>query len=489
MTNKTYFGFSGLSHDASLSVVKNNKLVYASHSERYSGVKNEFNPQPNQVKEALSLFGEPDEIFWFENPVLKRLRYLKSGMWPEALSFKNSPILSLTPLFGKLVVPKITSHHGSHAASVYFTRPKHWGTSQVDVFCFDAIGEFETVTQWVGLGTELIKRRSVKYPSSVGLFYSAVTQYLGFKPNEEEFITMGYAALGKVNSDLSDLFSKNMLGENYHRGLSVDMIKHLKHYSCVDIAASAQNAVENWLIRFIINNSTSDYMCLAGGVALNCVANTRIANTTGYKDIWILPNPGDAGSSLGSILSHTKQWLDFDSAFLGTDIPKHTGDTEIVSYLVENKVCGLARGRAEWGPRAFGNRALLADPRDVKNKDLVNNVKNRQLFRPFAPVVLKQFAQEYFELPPNVSDFQYMQYAVKCKLPNLVPACVHVDGTSRVQVVDLDHELYPLLYSWYLETSCPCLLLTSLNVKGKPMVNNRKDADNFEYKYGIKVFS
>ena len=225
---------------------------------------------------------------------------------------------------------------------------------------------------------------------------------------------------------------------------------------------------------------------LGGGCALNCVANS-IAHKYYDGNVWIVPNPGDAGNSLGAILAKRKKFIEWTGPYLGYNI---TGDYPVASALQELKdtgLVGVANGRAEFGPRALGNRSLLADPRGGDVKDKVNAVKRRQEFRPFAPVIMEEFAEEYFEGPTG----PYMQFVSKCKYPTRYPAISHLDNTSRVQTVnEKQHSgLYKLLLKWYNQTGCPMLLNTSLNIKGKPMVDTVADAEEWQNTYNIKVIT
>ena len=203
-----------------------------------------------------------------------------------------------------------------------------------------------------------------------------------------------------------------------------------------------------------------------------------------------MPNPGDAGNSLGAAALAYGRRLNWTSAYLGHDIPGDYPVNDILDQLVSGNVVGVASGRAEFGPRALGNRSLLADPRGATVKDQVNAIKRRQRFRPFAPVILEELAPAYFELPNNWDDSRYMQVIARCRRPDLYPAIVHADGTSRVQTVPRDGSgIRKLLEKWYVITDCPMLLNTSLNIRGEPMVNDRTDADRFEMTYGVKVCS
>jgi carbamoyltransferase len=496
MSSNIVWGVSALSHDASLCVIEDrgSSLLYASHAERYSRVKNDGKLHQLQVNEAISLYGQPRRIYWFEDPLLKRLRFLTSGNYTEAFSLDNSPRKMMNKL-GIRAPILYSKHHRSHASATFYTRPCHWD-GPADVLVADAIGEYDTLTTWTGDQQKLVMvDKPMRYPKSLGLFYTAVTLHVGLKPNEEEYILMGMAAYGKANEALVLEFTRMIkMGVNFHRGLGPAGVfpEFLTILSHEDLAATAQTVIEHWMIEqaaALRHRTGSKFLCLSGGVALNCVANTKVAKQSGYEDVWIMPNPGDAGSSLGAVTSWTKRCVDFDSTFLGTDIPRKVTDQLIVNHLAQHRIAGLARGRAEWGPRALGNRSLLADPRKIEYKDLVNTVKRRQKFRPFAPMVLCEYASQYFELPQNVSNMQYMQYAIRCKTPDKIPAVVHEDGTSRVQIIGPTHAMRKLLEHWFYKTGCPVLLNTSLNVKGEPLVNNREDANAFERKNKIKVFT
>ena len=260
----------------------------------------------------------------------------------------------------------------------------------------------------------------------------------------------------------------------------------------MDIAAAAQSMAQQLIYNVMhrardFNWSTN--LVYMGGVALNCSANKNLGEY--FENIWIMPCPGDAGSSLGAAaLAYGKQ-LAWKDAFLGHLIPGPYPVTGILDALLVDKIVGVASGRAEFGPRALGNRSLLADPRGTDIKDRVNEIKRRQKFRPFAPVILAEHASEYFDMPYGFSESPYMQSVARCKSPTLFPAIVHVDGTSRVQTVGRDEKtgIRELLEKWYILTGCPMLLNTSLNIRGEPMVNDRLDADRFEKLYGVTVVS
>jgi carbamoyltransferase len=209
-----------------------------------------------------------------------------------------------------------------------------------------------------------------------------------------------------------------------------------------------------------------------------------------YENIWIMPNPGDAGSSLGAACIGYGRRVNWTDSFLGYNISGNYPVNDVIAELLSKSIVGVASGRAEFGPRALGNRSLLADPRGNEIKDKVNEIKRRQKFRPFAPVILEEHVDNYFAMPRGFSNSRYMQVIARCKHPQLFPAIIHRDGTSRVQTVPNDGSgIRKLLEAWYKETNCPILLNTSLNIRGEPMVNDRIDADRFEKLYNVKVMS
>jgi carbamoyltransferase len=320
-----------------------------------------------------------------------------------------------------------------------------------------------------------------------------MTARVGLRPLDEEYILMGMAAYGEplYNASMKQLFSNFggiMMKDNLHIGVDDNFLREADE---MDIAASAQGVVEQ-LIEIVIKKAKklgkSDNLVYGGGVALNCLANRLIGKY--YENSWIMPNPGDAGNSLGAAALGYGKKLNWIDAFLGYDIKGEYPVDNIIKELYTNKMVGVASGRAEFGPRALGNRSLLADPRGPEIKDKVNDIKRRQQFRPFAPVILEELVTDYFDMPINWSDSRYMQCIATCRHPDLFPAIVHHDGTSRVQTVPNDGSgIRKLLEAWYKETGCPMLLNTSLNIRGEPMVNDRRDADRFEKLYGVKVCS
>jgi carbamoyltransferase len=320
-----------------------------------------------------------------------------------------------------------------------------------------------------------------------------MTARVGLRPLDEEYILMGMAAYGEplYKASMKRLFSNFgsiVLEDNLHIGVDENFLVDADE---MDIAASAQEVVEQ-LIEIVIKKAKklgkSDNLVYGGGVALNCLANRLIGKH--FQNTWIMPNPGDAGNSLGAAALGYGKKINWTNAFLGFDIKGEYPVDNIVKELYTNKMVGVANGRAEFGPRALGNRSLLADPQGPEIKDKVNDIKRRQQFRPFAPVILEELVTNYFDMPSGWSDSRYMQVIARCRYPNLFPAIIHADGTSRVQTVPNDGSgIRQLLERWYEETGCPMLLNTSLNIRGEPMVNDRQDADRFEKLYGVKVCS
>ena len=481
------WGISANSHDAALAVFSNDGLEFASHSERFSGIKND----PNLNKEIINYaqqWGKPDEIIWYEKPLVKTCRQIRAG---QGLRFKENNINHYLRSYGIYSPIRYISHHHSHAAAGFYTSPFREAT----VVCIDSIGEFQTLTIWNGADNKLKRIYSQRYPHSVGLWYSAMTQRVGLKPNEDEYILMGMAAYGdpdRLRNDMYEMFDyadgpNIRYKDNLHRGCKHWKPELTTEQDMFDIAAATQKTYEftlEQILEWARKNTKSRNLVLMGGCALNCSANHLAYKY--FDDVWIMPNPGDAGSAIGAVLAHKKEHMPMDHAYLGYNIEGDYPVEEIINELKTTGIVGVANGRAGLGPRAFGNRSLLADPRGGDIKSRVNDIKQRQQFRPFAPVVLYEHACDNFEGCYN----NFMQYTSKCKHPDLYPAICHVDGTSRVQTVEADGSgIRRLLERWYEETGCPMLLNTSLNIKGKPMVNNLTDAQEFAIMYNIKVFT
>ena len=488
------WGISANSHNAALAVFADEKLIFASESERFSGIKNDPNLNMALIEHAKQYyFGEPDRICWYEKPWIKTLRQLEAGQ-----GFHNNSPAQYLKQYGITAPIKTVGHHHSHAAAGYYT-------SEFDEACvvvIDAIGEYNTLTIWKGEGLKLKKLYALDYPHSVGIWYSAMTQRCGLKPNEEEYILMGMAALGDPNRLYRDMLDEFvsfgdpngehpfLFKKNLHRGCLDWRPDLTSQQDMYDIAACTQRIYEllfeQTLLKAIALTKSSN-LVLMGGCALNCSANPLAYKY--FNKVWIMPAPGDNGSAIGAVAASMKQRIWYPGPYLGYDMGYHTTNEAIVEYLIQNKICGLARGRAEFGPRALGNRSLIADPSGKDIKDKINAIKQRQEFRPFAPAILEELASDYFHMPSG-SNSRYMQHICVARYPNLYPAIVHVDGTSRVQTVPRDGSPFRrLLELWYERTSSPMLLNTSLNIKGQPMVNDQADADRWMETYGVQVFN
>lgn len=485
------WGISANSHDAALAVFDNDELVFASHSERFSGKKNDPDLCDSLVTYAADHWGTPRQVVWYENPLLKSVRQFYAG---QGLRFKENNIRDYLSNYNIRTDYIVQGHHESHAAAGFYTSQ----FNDAVILVIDSIGEFDTTTIWSANSDGLKKLWSRRYPYSVGLFYSAMTQRCGLKPNEEEYILMGMAAYGNPEKYLAaferEIIKYSKDGDieflhNFHKGCKWFLPDVVDQQDIYDIAATTQFIFELILssmlrrAKGLTGNKNLVYM---GGCALNCLANPICYKF--FPNVYIMPNPGDAGSSVGSVLAATKQHIDLPDCFLGFNIEGAYPISQCLNNLISNQMVGVANGRAEFGPRALGNRSLLADPRGKLIKDKVNQIKRRQQFRPFAPVILEEYADQYFEIPNRNSDHRFMQFVVNCKDPEQFPAIVHKDNTSRLQTVPKDNSgIRQLLEAWYDLTGCPMLLNTSLNIKGKPMVNTIKDAKDFETHYNIPV--
>lgn len=489
-------GISAGFHDAAASVINTQgDILFAGHSERYSKKKNDADIHSDLIWDACNA-GGIDHVSYYETPWKKQLRQWYSGQGLEWNKLTTKQIFEqqLKGFFPS-TSHSCHSHHLSHAAGGFQTSPYDRAT----VVVIDAIGEWDTISIW---GAEYDKHGRARYkrlwgqqyPHSLGLFYSAITKRVGLHPLDEEYITMGMAAYGDdhYNRVMEAVLVRDPyeieFGQNLHAGVSDTFMGGLSE---VDIAASAQRLLTRLIgnvMRRARDFAWSTNLVYQGGVALNCLANRRLGNY--FENIWIMPNPGDAGSSLGAAALAYGKRLHWNNAYLGHNIAGSYPVDSVVRTLLSTGIVGVASGRAEFGPRALGNRSLLADPRGTEIKNQVNAIKRRQKFRPFAPVILAEHADQYFDMPSGWHTHSYMQSVAGCREPDVYPAICHVDGTSRVQTVGRDGSgIRQLLEYWHSITGCPMLLNTSLNIRGEPMVNDRTDADRFEYEYGVTVYS
>ena len=467
-------GINETSHDASVSLIKDDKILFAGHAERYSKNKNDWYVNSDLIKDAMS-YGKPDALAYYEKPFLKYSRLILkggSGDWKPKFDISSIPRVSF-------------KHHYSHACAGYYTSK----FDDAAIVVLDSIGEFNTSTVWIGEGSSITLKKKINYPFSFGLFYSAFTQLIGLMPNQEEYIMMGMAAYGdssKYYNKVNEYFPNiNEQKYNFHKGIT-DW-GWINEQDKFDIAAAVQKVYELRLFDFMLMAKAitkKNNLVFMGGCALNCSANTMLWDI--FDDVWIMPNPGDAGSSLGAAAALYGKHLNWESPYLGYDLGGKYPIDNILNELINNKIAAVATGRAEFGPRALGNRSILADPRDPNIKDKVNEIKKRELFRPFAPMVLEEEADKWFDID---FDSPYMQYAVKCLKPELIPSVVHKDGTSRVQTVSKEQhpDLHELLLKWYKISGVPILLNTSLNIKGQPLLNDRIDIQEWEKMYKTKI--
>lgn len=550
-------GLSAFYHDSAAALIVDGEVKFAAHEERYSRVKQDANFPHRSIMEILGAANirtsDLDRIVWYEDPELKQARARKQILdnWPRSIdTFKR--YLSNKYKSKKDIIEIIKSnyitdaeitfltHHLSHAASAIFGMK---GSGKSITLTADAVGEFQTATCYLfDYENWSEKPRLVwemKYPSSLGLYYSAITQLLGFEVNEGEYKVMGLAPYG--SPDLVRLLMHSAFrigGDGYfylQDGIvnwSSDSIAYGKKLAKLcsipkpiassevmrfaDVAASAQATLEKVVIN-ILEKLVAAYkpneIRLAGGVALNCTLNSKIARHFGLP-LHIPPAAGDAGTSLGAALFTAYECGDLTRAklserfglYLGTEPESentrklifhrnmnkvrsvgHSSAIGVANLLAKENVVAVIRGRAEFGPRALGNRCILASPLTKQMKDHLNaSIKFREQFRPFAPVTIAKYYDDYFEKLPGTPS-ELMLYTVKCLRPKEIPSVTHVDGTSRVQKLDYkdNNWLYEVIDEFGRITGTPVLILTSFNLKGEPIVQDTNDALSTFMRSGI----
>jgi carbamoyltransferase len=473
-----YCGFSEFFHDAGIAfLTSEGDISFAAHAERYSKYKND----PELPDVLMNMIKKDDHVSFYEDYNDRKLnKIVLLDEWP----LRNPSITA------SVVADTFVNHHISHAALAYYTRP--WvSKDDTVILTVDGAGE----DQCMGIydsNFNLLEKEMV--PKSVGLFYTFTTKCLKLRPLEDEYVVMGLSAYGKpvVGERLYDEFDQLNINDNDNQNLYRLRVKKLikrlyKGLSKEDVAASVQYFTEKKILEYAhLARKYGSKLVYSGGCAQNVVANSMIKPL--FDDMWIPTAPTDAGSSLGcAAYSYGKATgrdrINWTDSYLGYNINRDINPKTVVDHLLEHTYCGIANGRAEFGPRALGNRSLIADVRfDVK--DTVNAIKRRQEYRPFAPAILEEFADQYFEGPMN----EYMQYTAKA-LHNY-KSVTHVDGTARVQIVrkDCKSVFRKVIEEYYERTGVPMLLNTSLNIRGKPMVNDEKDAAAFESMYNVKVF-
>ena len=489
-------GISAGFHDAAATIVSpQGDILFAAHSERYSKIKNDPDINIRLIKELERY--DIQSIAYYERPWLHNIQKLISGQRPLG-DWRLRSVLEnqLGKSFIRDKSLMCFPHHLSHAAAGFQTSP----FDSAAVVVIDAIGELDTISIFFAKFDENDQAHyqrvwHQRYPHSIGLFYSALTERVNLIPMEEEYITMGMSAYGNgriLYPSARYGFVKDMATAKMHDNLHIGIVSDwAAGHRWEDIAATGQQLAEQLIMsimRLAKKLTNCNNVVFSGGVALNCVANRLLGRV--FEHAWIIPNPGDAGASMGAAALVNGRRLHWRDVYLGTLIPGDYPCDSAVRQLLDTGIVGIASGRAEFGPRALGNRSLLADPRGKEIKDRVNDIKRRQRFRPFAPAILEEYAHDYFNFPRGWNNSRYMQTVAHCRRPDLYPAICHVDGTSRVQTVpNTGTGFRRLLEAWYKATGCPMLLNTSLNVRGEPMVNTRQDADNFEAIYNVKVLS
>ncbi|MDB5148835.1 MAG: uncharacterized protein JWQ57_2855 [Mucilaginibacter sp.] len=568
-------GISAYFHDSAACLLRNDYIVAAAQEERFTRKKNDEGFPQNAIKYCLQEAGitlsQIDQIVFYEKPFLKFERLLETYLAFAPFGFisfmKAMPLWLKDKLFLKKNIIKqlkfiddswdekkasllFTKHHQSHAASAFYPSP----FNKAVILTADGVGEWTTTSVAIGTGNKIEQVKEISFPHSIGLLYSAFTYYLGFKVNCDEYKVMGLAPYGKpvyvdlLFKHLVDLkadgsFRLDLRYFNYCTGLTMTSRRFDKLFGYqarqssdaitqfhMDVACSVQVAAERIVLALttaLYKEYQLDTLCMAGGVALNCVINGKILKQSGFKQLWVQPAAGDAGGALGAAFAvyyehfgnkrdDTKSADKMQNALLGPSF----GADEVRKCLIDNnlrfeeltpqllnekiaacinngKVVGYFKGRAEFGPRALGARSILADPRRGDIQSVLNQkIKFRESFRPFAPAVLEEYALAYFDLEIS-SPYMLLVTTVKPELRidstdyeiftgfdllktkrSSIPAVTHVDYTARIQTVNhKSHpDFYDLIKAFYYLTGCPCVVNTSFNRMDEPIVNTPQQA-------------
>ena len=573
---KSILGISSFYHDSAASILIDGKIIAAAQEERFTRKKHDPSYPKNAIDFVLAYsnlkLSEVDQVVFFEKPFLKFERLLETylAFAPKGfLSFsKAMPLWIKEKLFQKKLLFNelkkhdnnyksdsnifFSDHHLSHASSAFFPSP----FDEAVVLTADGVGEWATTTVAIGKNNKLDIKKEIHFPHSLGLLYSAFTYYTGFKVNSGEYKLMGLAPYGspiyedkiKKLIDIKDdgTFRLDQKYFNYATGLTMTNEKFHNLFGQkprnsnnekltqfhMDIASSIQKVTEEIMIKLtkaIREEYNINNLCLAGGVALNCVANGKILKEKIFDNIWIQPAAGDAGGSLGAALAlwyieqgnnrKVNKNDDMKGSYLGSEFTQDQIEKELRSigakfetvnydnlidqtsnYLLDEKAVGWFQGRMEFGPRALGGRSILGDPRsDKMQKNLNLKVKYRESFRPFAPSVLKEDLSEWFDI--NI-DSPYMLFVANINKKKTIemsseqkklfgieklnikrseiPAVTHVDYSARIQSVNEinNKRYYDLIKKFKEKTGCPVVVNTSFNVRGEPIVNTPTDAFN-----------
>ena len=551
-------GISAFYHDSASALLRNGEIVAAAQEERFTRVKHDLSFPINSIKfllnqENISL-ADIDYIVFYEKPYLKFRRIIKTIFTFAPKGFSNFHNILRGWLFGKLFTSKkiirelkkidnnfhikkinYVEHHLSHAASAFYPSP----FEESAILTIDGVGEWSTTSLSMGKANKIDILEEIKFPHSIGLLYSAFTSYLGFKVNSGEYKIMGLAPYGRpvfknlileklidlkadgsfrLNLDFFDYTHSNKMFN--HKLEKLFNTKKRKEEGTIeqvhkDIAASIQSAVEIIVLKiakYCRKKTKKNRLCLAGGVALNCVANGKLLKEKYFEKIWIQPAAGDAGGAIGAAYEFWYSNLNnirisddindqMQGSFLGPNFNNSTvfkeldkiganfeklDDEELISKVAEKisqqNCIGWFQGRMEFGPRALGSRSILADPRSEKMQSILNlKIKFREGFRPFAPCILSDDLQSWFDLDIQSNYMLFVAEILnKHKLDNkksTIPAVTHVDFSARVQTVNEKNEkLYKLLKKFKEITNCPILVNTSFNLRGEPMVCSIEDA-------------
>jgi carbamoyltransferase len=563
-------GLSAFYHDSAAALIQDGEIVAAAQEERFTRIRHDAAFPSKAVEFCLRrgglTQGDLDAVVFYEKPFIKAERLLETylGTAPSGLrSFvaaiptwlsekANISGVIRKQMGGKALKAPVlfTEHHESHAASAFYPSPY----DEAAILTVDGVGEWATTTIGTGRGNKIRIQEEIHFPHSLGLLYSAITYYTGFKVNSGEYKVMGLAPYGEpryaklIYEHLVDLhedgsFWLNQDYFNYTAGLTMTNEKFNELFGGprrapeskltqkeMDLAASVQVVIEDAMMRLVrrAHKSTGmDNLCLAGGVALNCVANGKILRDGPFENLWIQPAAGDAGGALGAALMVWHQMLDKPRTTNGTDTMKGSllgpeySDAEIASYLdsigavseklsdaelsvrvarllAEEKILGWFRGRMEFGPRALGARSIIGDARSPRMQAQMNlKIKFRESFRPFAPCVLREHVSEYFDMDGEspymllvaqvaeskrkamTADQEQLWGIDKLNVPrSTIPAVTHVDYSARVQTIDPQRHgiFHCMMQRFYELTGSPVIVNTSFNVRGEPIVNTPEDA-------------
>lgn len=533
-------GISAGYHDSACCLIRDGRLLAAAQEERFSRVKHDKSFPRRAFRYCLDqgqlTIADLDCVAYYEDPCQKLGRQIWMGLTPDLSESRRRAILdrlvkikphrAIRDLLGYEGPVEISDHHLSHAASSFYFS----GFEEAAILTVDGVGDWPTTTYGFGKGAHIERFEQVDFPDSLGFFYSAITSYLGFEVNDGEYKMMGLAPYGKpvYMDQIRELVEVLAAGQfrlnmKYFSFLTEDSMFSEELSALLghpprqpeseilpfheDVARSAQAALEEILLEkahYLYNKVPSENLCMAGGVALNCVANRRLLREGPFKRLFVQPAAGDAGGSLGAaVLAHVRRTGNspprekLNDVYLGPgfsaaevrELLQSTSaafedylgrEAELIQvaadHLIKGKVIGWFQGRMEFGPRALGARSILADPRRPEMRDRINAlVKMREAFRPFAPAVLHSRSQEHFDLE-HPSPFMLETCQVISEID--LPAIKHVDGSARVQTVDpeTNPRFAALIEEFHLRTGCPVLLNTSFNMRGEPIVCTPVDA-------------